>query len=97
VFYKVLEKHYTLEPLKPLYREGVAESVNGYLKKLGELFSRAVEITGDFEPVFSTGIYDQLDIGEDEEVSKALDWLAEPIDEYDIERFGLSLATSTRT
>ncbi len=88
VFYKVLERHYKLEPLRPLYREGIASTVSQYLKKLNELFSKAVEVTRDFEPVFCTGIYDPIDIREDEEVLKNLDWLVELIDEYDIERFG---------
>ena len=88
VFYKVLERHYKLEPLKPLYREGVAKSVSEYLRKLSELFSRAVEVTKDFEPVFYTGIYDRVDIVESEEVLKVLDWLVELIDAYRIERFG---------
>jgi len=88
VFYKVLERYYKLEPLKPLYREGVAKSVSEYLRKLSELFSRAVEDTGNFEPVFETGIYDRIDVVESEEVLKVLDWLIELIDAYRIEKFG---------
>jgi len=64
------------------------KSVSEYLRKLSELFSRAVEVTGDFEPVFYTGKYDRIDIVESEEVLKALDWLVELIDAYRIERFG---------
>lgn len=88
VFYKVLERHYELEPLRQLYREGIASTVSQYLKKLSELFSKAVEVTRDFEPVFHTGICDRIDVVENEEVLKALDWLIELIDEYEIERFG---------
>jgi len=88
VFYKVLERHYKLEPLKPLYREGIVKSVSEYLEKLNELISKAVEVTGNFEPVFKTGIYDHIDIVESEEVLKVFDWLIELIDVYRIEKFG---------
>jgi len=88
VFYKVLEKHYKLEPLKSLYKEGAVKSVSEYLKKLNELFSKAVEVTGDFELVFETGIYDHIDVVESEEVLKVLDWIIELIDAYRIEKFG---------
>lgn len=88
VFYKVLERHYEIEPLKPFYREGIVKTVSQYLGKLNELFSKAIEKTQNFEPVFHTGIYDNIDIVESEEVLKAFDWLIELIDAYRIERFG---------
>ena len=88
IFYKVLERHYNLEKLTPLYSEGKVDTVNKYLKRLRELFNKAVEITKDFEPVFYTGIYDHIDIVESEEVLKLFDWLINLIDHYNIERFG---------
>jgi len=88
IFYKILEHHYNLEKLKPLYREGVVNTVSSYLAKLKELFEKAVKNTGDFEPIFKTGIYDKVDIVEDEEVLTAFDWLIDLIERYRIERFG---------
>ncbi|MDM7276019.1 MAG: hypothetical protein P3X22_007915 [Thermoprotei archaeon] len=89
IFYKVLENYYgKLERLTPLYKEGGARSVSEYLAKLEEMFEKAIEIAGDFEPIFKTGIYDMISIVESEEVLKALDWLVELIDVYKIEKFG---------
>ncbi|MEM1704129.1 MAG: N-6 DNA methylase, partial [Zestosphaera sp.] len=51
-------------------------------------FNKAVEVTNDFEPIFETGIYDEIKCVESEEVLKLLDWLITLIDQYRIERFG---------
>jgi len=88
VFYKVLERYYDLERLAPLYREGAARTVSEYLAKLRGLFEKAVEVTGDFEPIFKAGIYDKVDIPEDEEVLAALDWLIDLVESYRVEEFG---------
>jgi len=64
------------------------KSVSEYLKELSEFFSKAVNDTGDFEPVFYTGIYDHIDIVESEEVLEVLDRLVELIDAYRIKMFG---------
>jgi len=89
VFYKVLEYHYGFDrKLDPLYSKGMVRTVSEYLKKLNELFEYAIQRTGDFEAIFRTGIYDNIDFVENEEVLKALDWLIELIDRYSIERFG---------
>ncbi len=88
VFYKVLERYYKLPKLEPLYEKRLVETCIGYLRKLGELFEKAVEITRDFEAVFKTGIYDYVDFIENEEVLKAIDWLIRLLDHYEIEKFG---------
>ena len=88
VFYKVLERHYNLEPLQPLYEGSKVRTVSQYLNALKDLFSKAVESTNDFERIFSTGVYDEIDMVESEEVMKALDGLVNLIDLYQIERFG---------
>ncbi len=89
IFYKILERHYgSLPRLVPMYREGKVKSVNEYLSKLKDAFELAVRITGDYEAIFHTGIYDRIDVIEDEEVAKAIDRLIDLIDIYKIERFG---------
>ncbi|MEM1913741.1 MAG: N-6 DNA methylase [Thermofilaceae archaeon] len=94
IFYKVLERYYKdLPRLEPLYSKKSANTVsqytvNQYLSRLNEFFNKAVEVTKDFEPIFETGIYDEIKCVESEEVLKLLDWLITLIDQYRIERFG---------
>jgi len=88
LFYKVLERHYDLTPLDPLYENGKVKTCLGYLRKLREYFGKAVEVTGDFQAIFETGVYDEVDLVENEEVLKALDWLINLVDHYQIERLG---------
>jgi len=89
VFYKVLEQHYAdLKRLEPLYSRGAVKTVSEYLKRFKELFEDATKITGDFEAIFKTGIYDSIDIVENEEILKAFDWIISLIDHYSIDKFG---------
>jgi type I restriction-modification system DNA methylase subunit len=88
VFYKVLEHYHNLPRLGPLYEEGVVKTCSEYLKKLREYFNKAVEETRDFQAVFETGIYDEVDLVENEGVLKAIDWLIRLIESYKIERLG---------
>ncbi|MFP3320915.1 MAG: N-6 DNA methylase, partial [Acidilobus sp.] len=88
LFYKVLEQHYKLHHLGPLYEEGAVKTCSKYLKKLREYFGNAVDATKDFQAVFETGIYDEVDLVENEEVLKAIDWLIRLIENYEIERLG---------
>jgi type I restriction-modification system DNA methylase subunit len=88
LFYKVLEQHYNLPPLDPLYENGKVKTCLGYLIKLREYFREAVKKTGDFQAIFETGIYDEVDLVENEEVLKALDWLINLVEQYQIERLG---------
>ncbi|MEM1832481.1 MAG: N-6 DNA methylase, partial [Desulfurococcaceae archaeon] len=89
IFYKVLERYYKgLPRLEPLCSKGYVDTVNQYFDKLKEFFNKAVEVTNDFEPIFETGIYDEIKCVESEEVLKLLDWLITLIDQYRIERFG---------
>jgi type I restriction-modification system DNA methylase subunit len=88
VFYKVLEHYYKLPRLAPLYREGVVKTCSEYLKKLREYFAKAVEATRDFQAVFETGIYDEVDLVENEGVLEAIDGLIGLIESYRIERLG---------
>jgi len=88
VFYKVLERYYSMPKLESLYEKGIAQTCNMYLSNLRELFDKAVQFSGDFEAIFKTGIYDAIDFVESEEVLNALDWLIGLIDHYEIERLG---------
>jgi type I restriction-modification system DNA methylase subunit len=88
VFYKVLERFYNLPRLSRLYQEGVVKTCSEYLKRLREYFDKAVEATSDFQAVFETGIYDEVDLVENEEVLRAIDWLIGLIETYEIERLG---------
>jgi hypothetical protein len=51
-FYKVLERHYDLPRLTPLYRDGAVASWSEYVSRLGEYFKTAVEKTRGFQGVF---------------------------------------------
>jgi hypothetical protein len=88
VFYKVLERYYKLPELKPLYEVGAVQTCNAYLAKLREFFDKAIEDSKDFETIFRTGVYDAVDVIENEEVLKTLDWLVRLIDHYKIEKLG---------
>ncbi|MCQ4448725.1 MAG: N-6 DNA methylase [Sulfolobales archaeon] len=88
LFYKVLEHYYNLPRLGPLYKEGDVKTCSEYLKRLREYFVKAVEVTRDFQPVFETGIYDEVDLVENEGVLKAIDWLINLVEKYKIERLG---------
>jgi len=88
LFYKVLEHYYNLSPLGPLYEKGVVKTCSEYLKRLREYFVKAVEVTRDFQTVFETGIYDEIDLVENEGVLKAIDWLINLVEHYQIERLG---------
>jgi len=88
VFYKVLERYYQLNKLDPLYEKGVVKTASEYLSVLRDYFDNAVKATGDFEAIFYTGVYDNIDIVESEEVLKLFDWLIRLIEYYIIEKLG---------
>ncbi|MEM4656444.1 MAG: N-6 DNA methylase [Acidilobaceae archaeon] len=88
IFYKVLERHYNLGKLVPLHKGGLVKTVHEYLDKLRSLFENAIKVTRDFEPIFKTGIYDEIECIESDEVLSLLDWLITLIEQYRIERFG---------
>ncbi|MFP3144912.1 MAG: N-6 DNA methylase, partial [Caldisphaera sp.] len=89
IFYKVLENHYRgLNPLKPLSKS-VNYSTSKYLEVLNSnYFSRVVSVTKDFEPIFNTGLFDELRLPDDPEVCKVIDDLINLIDEIGAERIG---------
>jgi len=62
IFYKILERHYRdLPRLNPIEENDAGK----FISRLHEFFDKAVEVTGDFEAVFKTGIYDYVVLPED--------------------------------
>lgn len=89
IFYKVLERYYKgLPKLEPLYSKNYVNTVKQYLERLKEFFDKAVEVTKDFEPIFKTGIYDEIESVESEDVLRLLDWLITLIEQHKVEKFG---------
>jgi len=82
IFYKVLENHYRgLNQLKPFCKD-VNNSTSEYLKVLNNsYFSKAVSVTQDFEPIFNTGLFDELRLPDDPEICKVIDYLISLVDE----------------
>ncbi|MCG2870606.1 MAG: SAM-dependent methyltransferase, partial [Vulcanisaeta sp.] len=88
IFYKVLERHYKLPVLKP-FCKSVNYSTSKYLEALrNDYFNKALVITQDFEPIFSTGLFDELRLPDDPEVCRVIDDLINLIDEVGAESIG---------
>jgi len=84
VFYKVLERHYKelgIRKLKPIS----APDAKTYLSTLYSFFSKAVEVTGDFEPVFYTEIYDEIEIPDDTFVCEGINAFIEDMEHHRLE------------
>lgn len=87
VFYKVLERYYkelSARKLKPVS----APDAKSYLKTLYSFFSKAVEVTGDFEPVFYTEIYDEIEIPDDAFVFEGINAFIEDMEHHRMEELG---------
>ncbi|MEM3596671.1 MAG: N-6 DNA methylase [Candidatus Bathyarchaeia archaeon] len=87
VFYKVLERHFKelgqrkLERIPPL-------DAKAYLDLLYRYFAKAVEVTGDFEPVFYTGIYDEIELPDDPFVLEGINAFIEDMEHHRLEDLG---------
>ncbi|MCS7384835.1 MAG: N-6 DNA methylase, partial [archaeon GB-1867-097] len=93
LFYKVLERSWRgLEKLKPLYNETIdgmkIDDGEKYFRVLKTFFKRAVEVTGDFEPVFILDFHDKLILPSYVSVLKAIDGLIQDLDNIELERLG---------
>ncbi|MEM4713146.1 MAG: N-6 DNA methylase [Candidatus Bathyarchaeia archaeon] len=87
VFYKVLERHFKdlgERKLKPI----TAPDAKAYLDMLYRYFAKAVEVTGDFEPVFYTGIYDEIELPEDPFVLEGINAFVEDMEHHRLEDLG---------
>ncbi|MFZ8809310.1 MAG: HsdM family class I SAM-dependent methyltransferase [Pyrobaculum sp.] len=87
IFYKVLETHYKLPPLEP-FCESVNYSSNKYLQTLRNYFDNVLIVTQDFEPIFYTGLYDELRLPDDPEVCKVIDALIDLVKEVGATNIG---------
>ncbi|MEM3104281.1 MAG: N-6 DNA methylase [Candidatus Bathyarchaeia archaeon] len=81
VFYKILERHYPLEELKGI----IAPNSESYMNALKEYFSRAIEVTNDFEPIFSAGVYDYVPLPNEEWVLEEINAFIEDMGKYKLE------------
>lgn len=87
VFYKVLERHYKKLGTRKLKRIS-APDAKTYLNTLYSFFIKAVEVTGDFEPVFYTEIYDEVEIPDDEFVFEGINAFIEDMEHHRLEDLG---------
>jgi type I restriction-modification system DNA methylase subunit len=88
IFYKVLERHYNLEELKPILRDNPEISSEKYLALLNQRFREAIEMTGDFEQIFITGLFDHIVLPEERGALNEIDELIQLLSEIEVERLG---------
>lgn len=93
VFYKVLERFWgKLPKLEALYGKTISgkaiESASDYLEALNTFFQEAIRVTGDFEPIFITGVFDEVALPDDPDVLRGIDNFIEYIDYISIEKLG---------
>lgn len=84
IFCKILEGSYKLPKMTSLD----SSSSTRFKEQLGYYFRRAVEVTGDFEPIFSTGVYDQLPIPDDSELMEYINDFISTLDTIEITELG---------
>lgn len=87
VFYKVLERHYKelgTRKLQPVS----APDAHAYLMTLNSFFNKAVEVTGDFEPVFYTEIYDEIEIPDDTFIFEGINAFIDDMERHRLEDLG---------
>lgn len=87
VFSKVLERHYPALGARKLRSINVPDAQT-YLKTLYSFFRKAVEVTGDFEPVFYTEIYDAIEIPDDTFVFEGINAFLEDMEHHRLEDLG---------
>jgi len=88
IFYKVLERYYNLPELMPILRENPNISSKEYIEKLKEFFEKAVQVTGDFEQIFYTGLFDNIVLSDEIDAMIEIDRLIDLLSEVEIEQFG---------
>jgi len=85
VFYKILERHYRdLPKLKPLS----APDGRYFIEFLKGYFEKAIEVTGDFEPIFITEFYDDIPLPDLDYVFDEVNSFIEEMDTYRLEEVG---------
>jgi type I restriction-modification system DNA methylase subunit len=88
IFYKVLERHYQLEELKPILEDNLEISSGEYLEFLNQRFREAVERTGNFEQIFFTGLFDHIILSEERGALMEIDELIRLLSAVEVERLG---------
>ncbi|MFP3131305.1 MAG: N-6 DNA methylase [Nitrososphaeria archaeon] len=84
IFYKVLEKKYTVPKLTVLD----SSSSTTFANQLNYYFRKATEVTKDFEPIFMTGIYDMLPFPDESETLERINDFISFLDSIEVERIG---------
>ena len=84
IFYKVLEEKYKLRKMGALD----TSSSTKFMEQLKQYFDEAIETTGDFEPIFKTGIYDMLSIPDDPKVMEYLNDFITTLDNVQVVEIG---------
>jgi hypothetical protein len=80
IFYKIIEGSFRLPKMISLD----SSSSTKFREQLDYYFRRAFEVTGDFEPIFFTGVYDQLPIPDDPEVMEYINEFIATLDNVEI-------------
>ena len=85
IFYKILERHYKdLPKLKPIS----APDGKYFIEFLKGYFEKAIEVTGDFEPIFITEFYDDVPLPNKDYVLDEVNSFIEEMDTYQLEEIG---------
>jgi type I restriction-modification system DNA methylase subunit len=84
IFRKILEESYRLPPMVLLD----SSSRVRFMEDLNRNFDRAIEATKDFEPIFRTGVYDQIPIPDDPELMEYINDFICSLDSIEIVKIG---------
>jgi hypothetical protein len=84
IFRKILDKSYRIPPLNLLDSSSRVRFMEG----LKYNFDRAVEVTKDFEPIFRTGVYDQIPLPEDPDLLEYINDLLYDLESVDLIKIG---------
>jgi type I restriction-modification system DNA methylase subunit len=85
IFYKILERHYEdLPKLKPIS----APDGKYFMQFLKGYFEKAIQVTGDFEPIFITEFYDDIPLPDVDYVWDEANSFIEEMDTYQLEEIG---------
>ena len=85
IFYKILERHYEdLPKLKPIS----APDGKYFMQFLKGYFEKAIQVTGDFEPIFITELYDDIPLSDVDYVLDEVNSFIKEMDTYQLEDIG---------
>ncbi|MEM2619218.1 MAG: N-6 DNA methylase [Candidatus Hadarchaeales archaeon] len=84
IFCKILEGSYRLPPMTVVDTSSRLK----FEEEIRHYFDRAVEVTKDFEPIFSTGIYDHIPFPEDQELFEYVNDFIYDLDSIELTKIG---------